>query len=114
MYYNEDGFGSFSETAKDAENILNSVTINDVKVWMEEQAISQLKAYKNLNSYVAHHPLQEVQIYIGDFTESGAVNKRFRYAFVAINIFTKLCHVVPIQENTPDESIRAMKGVLEK
>ena len=114
VYYNEDGFGSVNETYKESKKILNNITINDVKQFMEKQTISQLKAYKGFNSYVAHHPLQEIQIDIADFTESGAVNNGFRYLFVAVDIFSKFCYAVPIKDKQPDESVRAMKDVLEK
>ena len=47
-----------------------------------------------------------------DMTASDALNDGFRYAFVAVDIFTKLCHAVPIKDKEPEESIRAMKEVL--
>ena len=33
---------------------------------------------------------------------------------MAVDIFTKICHAVPIKDKQPQESIRAMKEVLEK
>ena len=74
----------------------------------------QFKSHRGFNSYVANEPLQEIQIDIADFTASAALNDGFRYAFLAIDIFTKFCHVVPIRDKKPDESIRAMKEVLNK
>ena len=45
IYYDKDtGFGSIAETYKDAKRILNTITLNDVKVFMEKQQIQQLKA----------------------------------------------------------------------
>ena len=44
VYYNEDGFGSVNETYKESKQILNSITINDVKEFMQKQTISQLKS----------------------------------------------------------------------
>ena len=32
----------------------------------------------------------------------------------AIDIFTKFCHAVPIKDKQPDESIRAMKEIIDK
>ena len=54
------------------------------------------------NSYVAHEPLQEIQIDIADFTRSADVNDGFRYLFVAVDIFTKICHAVPIKDKEPE------------
>ena len=31
VYYNESGFGSIAETYKEAREILNTITLNDVK-----------------------------------------------------------------------------------
>ena len=113
IYYDKDnGFGSIAETYKDAKQILNTITLNDVKVFMEKQQIQQLKAYRGFNSYVANKPLEEIQIDLGVFTASSALNNGYRYLFVAVDIFTKFCHAVPIKDKFPPESIRAMKEVL--
>ena len=114
IYYDEDGFGSVKETYQNSKKVLDSITLNDVKQWMDKQTIAQLKPYKGFNSYVAHHPLQEIQIDIADFTKSGAVNNNFRYLFVAIDIFTKFCHAVPMKDRQPQESVRALKEVIDK
>ena len=50
---------------------------------------------------------------IADFTKSAQANGGIRYLFVAVDIFTKICHAVPIKDKNPPESIRAMKEVLE-
>ena len=113
VYYDADtGFGSINETYQQANKILNSITYNDVKEFLQRQKSRQTKPYRGFNSYVAHEPLQEIQIDIADFTRSADVNDGFRYLFVAVDIFTKICHAVPIKDKHPPESIRAMKEVL--
>ena len=115
VYYDADtGFGSIAETFKESNKILNTITYNDVKDFLERQKVRQFKAYRGFNSYVATEPLQEMQVDIADFTASGAVNDGYRYCFVAIDIFTKYCHAVPIKDKKPAESVRAMKEVLNK
>ena len=115
VYYDSDtGFGGIAETFKNSKKILNTITLNDVKDFLDRQKVRQFKAYRGFNSYVATEPLQEIQIDIADFTASGALNDGFRYAFVAIDIFTKICHAVPIKDKKPAESIRAMKEILNK
>ena len=42
------------------------------------------------------------------------MNDGYRYAFVAVDIFTKICHAVPIKDKKPAESIRAFNEVLDK
>ena len=113
VYYDADtGFGSISETYHNAKKILNTIKYNDVKDFLERQKSRQTKPYRGFNSYVAHEPLQEIQIDIADFTASADVNDGFRYLFVAIDIFTKLCHAIPIKDKQPAESVRVMTEVL--
>ena len=113
VWYDKDtGFGSITETYKDAKQILDTITLNDVREFMKKQQTQQLKAYRGFNSYVANKPLEEIQVDLADFTASGALNNGYRYLFVAVDIFTKFCHAVPIKDKFPPESIRAMKEVL--
>ena len=114
IYYDADsGFGSIAETYKASKKVLNSITYDDVKDFLSRQRVRQFKGYRGFNSYVAKEPLQEIQIDIADFTRSAEENGGIRYLFVAIDIFTKICHAVPIKDKNPPESIRAMKEVLE-
>ncbi len=46
VYYNESGFGSIVETYKEAKKILNTITLNDVKEFLEKQKTRQIKGYK--------------------------------------------------------------------
>ena len=113
IYYDSDnGFGSISETHREAKKILNSITYNDVKDFLERQKSRQTKGYRGFNSYVADKPLAELQTDIADFTASGALNNGFRYLFVAVDIFSKYAHGVPIKDKQPAESVRAMKEIL--
>ena len=114
IYYDADsGFGSIADTYKASKKILNSITYDDVKDFLSRQRVRQFKGYRGFNSYVAKEPLQEIQMDIADFTKSAKANGGIRYLFVAIDIFTKICHAVPIKDKNPPESIRAMKEVLE-
>ena len=90
VYYDkDDGFGGVSDTYKQANKILNSITVNDVKEFLVKQKGRQTKAYKGFNSYVANDILEHIQIDLADFTKSAEVNNGYRYAFVAIDIFSK-------------------------
>ena len=51
---------------------------------------------------------------IADFTRSAEVSDGYRYAFVAVDIFTTICHAVPIKDKKPAESVRAFNEVSEK
>ena len=52
-------------------------------------------------SYVANDILEEIQIDLADFTKSAEVNNGYRYAFVAIDIFSKIIHAIPIKDKMP-------------
>ena len=114
MYHDSDsGLGSINQTHREATKILNNITYNDVKDFLERQKPRQFKAYRGFNSYVASEPLQELQIDLGDFTASSAVNDGFRYMFLAVDIFSKYIHCVPVKDKKPPESIRAFKEILD-
>ena len=68
------------------------------RLLLERQQSRQTKPYRGFNSYVAHEPLQEIQIDIADFTRSVKENDGYRYCFVAVDVFTKFCHAVPIKD----------------
>ena len=50
---------------------------------------------------------------LGIFTDSAPDNNGFKFAFVAIDIFIKICHAVPIKDKKPNECLRAMKEILD-
>ena len=37
IYYDEDGFGSVKEAYQNSKKVLDSITLNDVKQWMDKQ-----------------------------------------------------------------------------
>ena len=101
VYYNEDGFGPITETYRKAHNILNSITVANVKEFLEKQKGRQVQDYRGYNSYVAPEPLHELQIDLATFTDSASDNSGFKYAFVAIDVFTKYMWVVAIKDKQP-------------
>eukprot|EP00972_Heterocapsa_arctica_P059864 8829825-Heterocapsa_arctica.AAC.1 len=75
IYYGENGFGSIKDTWEQSKQLMNSITINDVKGFLEKQKNRQTKAYSGFNSYVAHKPNKEFQSELMDFTESAKDKK---------------------------------------
>ena len=115
IYYDkDDGFDSILATYRKANKVLNTITVADVKAWMDKQKSRQVKPYRQFNSYVAPKALHEFQIDLGDWTQSAADNDGFRFMFLAIDIFSKVIHCVPIKDKKPPESIRAFNEVLDK
>ena len=115
VYYDaDDGFGSINDTYKQSHRILNAITLSDVKDVLDRQKSRQTKAYRGFNSYVAKEPLQEIQVDLAIFIDSAPGNNDYKYAFVAVGIFTKICHAVPTKDKKPAESIRAVVEVFDK
>ena len=83
------------------------------KNFLSKQKINQKKDYKGYNSYVASKPLEEIQIDLGIFTDSADNNNGYKYLFVAIDIFTKYTHAVPIKDKKPSEVVRALNEVFD-
>ena len=89
-YYDiEHVFGSIQTTYKDAKKLLDSITYNDTKEWLERQKSRQTKPYRGFNSYVAPNALHEIQIDLAVFTDSSKDNNGYKYLFVAIDVFSK-------------------------
>ena len=111
VYYNKDtGFGGISETYKDAHKALNTITYQDTKEWLDKQRSRHNKPYRGFNSYVSPKALHELQIDIGDWTESASDNNGFRFMFLAIDIFSKVIHCVPIKDkNQLNQSEHSLK-----
>jgi hypothetical protein len=113
IYYDkDDGFDSIQNTYKKANKVLSSITINDVKTFLDKQKSRQTKAHRGFNSYVAPKALHEIQIDIAVFTESASDNNGFKYALVAVDAFSKYIWAVPIKNKQPTESVRAFNQIL--
>ena len=115
VYYDAtDGFGSINATYKQTHNILNTITVNVVKDFLSRQKSRQTNTCRSFNSYVAKTPLQEIHADLAICTDSAPDNNGYKYAFVAVDIFTNMLWAVPIKDKRPEASIRAMVEVLNK
>ena len=109
VYYDvETGFGSIAKTLKKAQAVLFSITIDEVRTFLAKQEHRQAKRRRKDNSYVAFGPREQFQVDLADFGLTGP----FRYALVAIVIFTKKLVVVPIKGKTSAETAVAFEEVL--
>lgn len=112
VYYNIDGgFGSIAKTLLEARKVDPSIRREDVKAFLDNQEIRQTKKRRGDNSYIPFAPREEYQFDLADF---GASAVKFRYAFVAIDAFSKMLDVVPIANKRPEECVRALNTILEK
>ena len=101
IYYDADGgFDSIINTCRKANKVLNTITVAEVKAFIEKQKGSnkQTKPYKGFNSYVAPGKLHEIQIDLPTFTDSAKDNNGYEFLFVAIDIFSEYIWAVPIKD----------------
>ena len=112
VYYDlENGFGSIAKTHQAAKKIDPGITRAHVKTFLDKQEHRQGKARRGDNSFIPFAPREEYQFDLADFGASAA---KFRYAFVAIDVFSKKLTVVPVESKKPEECIRALDHVIEK
>ena len=90
----------------------NSIRLQDVKDYLSKREDKQvLVKHTKYNSFVSSGPLFELEM---DVMDIGSSVSNMRYGLVAIDNFTKIADIVPIQNKQPDEIIRAVKEVLTK
>jgi hypothetical protein len=116
VYYNRvSGFGSVNDTFRQAKEKDASITINDVKEYLNKLKHKQTHfTYKKYNSFVSPHPLFEIEIDLIDLTSKAEENNGYRYGLVGIDNFTKYAHVVPIKSKKPGDITKAMEEILNK
>ena len=108
IYFNSrTGFGSIDRVLQLARLQDKSIKREDVKRLLDKLEFRQRKRPIRQNSFVPFSPLDEIQIDLADMGE-----EPFRYALVAIDIFSKFLHVVPLRTKSPDETADAIDKVL--
>lgn len=113
IFYSEDGFDSKAITLKKAKAINPSITKQEVDAWFEKQESQQLKRRSFYNSYVADHKLQQIHADIADFRQ-GSDDIEFKYAFIAIDIFSRFIVGCPMKGKTADDCKQALEFVINK
>ncbi len=113
IYYSESGFDSKAVTLKKAKKIKPSISKQDVDKWFEKQESQQLKRKTFYNSYVADHKLQQIHADLADFRQ-GSDDIEFKYAFIAIDIFSRFIVGCPMKGKTADDCKQALEFVIDK
>ena len=113
IYYSESGFDSKAVTLKKAKAIEPSISKQDVDKWFEKQESQQLKRKTFYNSYVADHKLQQIHADLADFRQ-GSDDIEYKYAFIAIDIFSRFIVGCPMKGKTADDCKKALEFVIDK
>ncbi len=109
VYYNvATGFGSIAKTLEQARKIDSSITRGDVQAFLAKQEHRQVKKRRKDNSWVPFGPREGFQIDLADFGS----DSEYRYAFLAIDVFTKKLVVLPIKAKSSEACATAMGAVL--
>ena len=114
LYYDVDeGFGSVRDLYEKANKVEAGFTLDYVSKWMKSQPNKQTRSYKNYNSYTAPFPKYEFQIDLmvmsSLLNDVGVdVKNQPKFGFVCIDIFSKKCHIVPMEINDIDTFFNAM------
>ncbi len=109
VYYDvKSGFASIAKALKKAQEIDFSIIREEVATFLAKQEHRQAKKRRKDNSYVAFGPREQFQVDLADFGLTGP----YRYALLAIDIFTKKLVVVPIKGKTSAETSVAFEEVL--
>ena len=116
IYYDlESGYGSINSTLKQAKLKDPTITIEDVKKWMNQQPNKQRKPYRGQgNSYVAPFARFEYQIDIMDMVSLQKQKTQPRYALVVIDIFSKLGGALPLNNKDSISVYNALLIIFQK
>ena len=110
IYYDVNtGFGSLSKVHAQARRVDPSVKRSDVKKVLDKQVVRQRKKPNRYNSFIPSQHRQQFQIDLADFGDGGP----WRYAFVCIDVFSKLLAAVPLKGKSSQETSEALDTVLE-
>ena len=108
----ETNFGTPYEVYKESYKINNSIRLQDVKDYLNKRQDKQVQ-YKDTkyNSFVSPYPLFEIEL---DIMDIGTSVTNMRYGMVSVDNFTKIAHVVPMQNKQQDKVITAVRELFSK
>ena len=86
----------------------------DVKSFLKKQPNKQIKNYRGTNSYTAPCARYEYQIDIMHMSPLAKDKNVPQYALVAIDIFSKLADVIPMDERDGEHVLKALRASFKK
>ena len=113
VYFDPAGFGSISETLKDAKKYDKTITYEDVKKWKASQAFGQKSKMRGMNSFIANAPKDEYQMDLLFFADQPVPNKD-KNALLMVDIFSKYTQVVRIKSKQIPDVLKGIKECIVK
>ena len=94
------GYGSVYSTWKEVKAKDNSITLQDVKDYINNLPQKQMKfKYKGYNSFTVNHFLDQIQLDLADFTQNASLNEGFRFCLIGVDVFSRYAWAVPKKQN---------------
>ena len=104
----DDGYGSISNTFKDAKVYNNDITLQDVKDWLAKK-LGTKKNLREYNSFVVDACYIEYQLDLFFFQDlEKESSKKQPSALIMIDIFNDYCVVVEINSKQPDDVLNGI------
>ena len=109
----DEGFGSVRDLYEKVKKVDAGITLDMVSKWMKAQPNKQVSGYKIYNSYNAPFPKYEFQMDTMVLSSllrdvGSTVKNQLNMGLVCIDIFSKTCHIVPIENNDADTVYNAV------
>ena len=113
IYFDPAGFGSVKETYTEARKKDKSITIKDVKDFIDKH-VEQKKQLRGYNSFISNKPKEEYQLDLFFIPKKDFPTETFVGGVIAIDIFTKFISIIPIKTKTIPEILGAIKEIINK
>jgi len=108
---------SSSKLYKKAKEIDSSVTHSLVKKFLKDQELNQIfkqRKVKHFYPLVATGVFQRIQIDLADYVqENQVVNKKYKWLFCAIDVFTRYAFVYPQRDKTEKSCLESLHKLIE-
>ena len=108
IYFDPAGFGSIKETYTEARKKDKSITMKDVKDFIDKH-VEQKKQLRGYNSFIAHGPKEEYQVDLFFLPKKDFPKESYIGGVIAIDIFTRFITIIPIKTKTLPDILGAIK-----
>ena len=111
VYFDKSGFGSKSNTLRDAREMDKSITMDDINEFFRKN-VEQKKQLRGFNSYVAPRKDHEYQMDL--FFLNDLKGQKFKVGLITIDVFTKYMVIIPIMSKNEGDVASGMIEALNK
>ena len=115
--WTENNYPAKAKLLKLAKESNPAIKAKDVDTFLDKQLSYQLlKETKNLSSHLGHivaFKINEIwQIDIYDVSRFETSNKKFKYMFAVVDVFTRFAYIIPMKKKDIESTSKALEDVL--